>query len=40
VRNLPLLLPYLGPAVEGILVLAGRRRLGDRLADTFVASKQ
>ena len=36
-RNLPLVLPYLGPLIEGGLVLAGRRRLGDRLAGTAVS---
>ena len=30
-RNLPLLVPYLGPLVEATLVWSGRRRLGDRL---------
>ena len=31
-RNLPLLVPYLGPLVEAALVLMGKPRLGDRLA--------
>ena len=39
-RNLPLLLPYLGPLIEGVLLLAGRERLGDRLAGTRVGSHE
>lgn len=35
-RNLPLLVPYLGPLVEAILVLMNSRRLGDRLVGTRV----
>jgi hypothetical protein len=35
-RNLPLLVPYLGVAVEGLLVALGRPRLGDRLAGSVV----
>ena len=31
-RNLPLLIPYIGPLVETTLVLLARPRLGDRLA--------
>lgn len=31
-RNLTLLVPYLGAFVELVLLLSGRRRLGDRLA--------
>ena len=35
-RNLPLLVPYLGPLVEAALIAGGSRRLGDRLARTNV----
>jgi len=35
-RNVPLLVPYVGPAVEGVLVLLGRPRFGDRFASSGV----
>jgi uncharacterized RDD family membrane protein YckC len=35
-RNLPLLVPYVGPLVEAALIARGGRRLGDRLAGARV----
>ena len=35
-RNLPLLLPYIGPLIEAALLVGGKERLGDRLAGTRV----
>lgn len=35
-RNLPLLLPYLGPCIEAVLVATTGKRLGDRLTGARV----